>query len=364
MRALFYHASREWSGSARAFSVAARLLSDRGWQVTFACPGESALEERVAAGGLEVEPLRGGGVWLESQRLRVVLNERFIEVVFVHAEREQLTAATATRLAERGAVVRRTPAGGRLTLGVVGGRLAMRLAATGFLFTTVGELQSAPPVSKALDPAVADVGVDVAAYDAVRPIRLSDMGGGDDIRLLVCLCDRTGKARAATVLRAVALLAPRHPGLRLAMLGPGSDDDDLRMHAAALGITNVVSHLGERDDQLSVLDAAELGWVIADGDTAAFGALDLMALRVPVLGDRGSVLQRYVADGITGALLPPGDAGATAATVASLLAHREQRAAMGSAGRARVAREFSETSMADGFERAAAGARDRTRWRL
>lgn len=370
MRALFYHAASEWSGSARVFTDAARLLGERGYQVTVACRGESAVEQRVASLGLEVEPVDTPALWFaESQRLRTVLNERFVEVVFVHTEREHLVAAMATRLAERGAVVRRTPAGGRLTLGVRGGRLAMRLAASGFLFTTTGELQSAPPVSRALDPAIADIGVDVSRYDAVRPIKLANLGapeggggGGGNGRLIVCLCDRAAKPRAATVLRAVALLAPRHPGLRLAMIGPGSDEDDLRMHAAALGITGIVSHLGERDDQLSVLAAAQLGWVIADQDTAAYGALDLMALRIPVLAARGSVAQRYLSDGITGVLLPPSDAAATAATIASLFAHEEQRLAMGNAGRARVAREFSETAMAEGFERAAAAARDRTRW--
>jgi hypothetical protein len=46
-----------------------------------------------------------------------------------------------------------------------------------------------------------------------------------------------------------------------------------------------------------------------------------------------------------------------------LLAHEERRSAMGTAGRARVARDFPETAMIEGFERATEIARDRTRWR-
>ena len=135
------------------------------------------------------------------------------------------------------------------------------------------------------------------------------------------------------------------------------------MHAAALGITEIVSHLGQRPDQQSVLAAADLAWVAAGGDDAAFGYLDLMALRIPVLAERDSLSQRYVADGISGVLLAQPDPAAMAARIAVLLAHAERRAAMGNAGRARVSRDFAETGMIEGFERATEIARDRSRWR-
>jgi glycosyltransferase involved in cell wall biosynthesis len=150
--------------------------------------------------------------------------------------------------------------------------------------------------------------------------------------------------------------------VRLAILGPDSDDQHLRMHAAALGITNIVSFLGARDDRLAVLRAADLGWVVTEGDDAAFGFLDLMALRVPVVAAREPLAHHYVADGIAGVLLPPDDASGSAAVLASLLAHEEQRRAIGNAGRLRVARQFPLDGMIDGFERAAQAARDRTRW--
>jgi glycosyltransferase involved in cell wall biosynthesis len=151
--------------------------------------------------------------------------------------------------------------------------------------------------------------------------------------------------------------------LRLAIVGPGAEDDDLKMHAAALGITEIVAHVGQRLDQQAVLSAAELAWVAAGGDNAAYGYLDLMALRVPVLAERDPLSQRYVADGICGVLLAQPDPGTMAARIAVLLAHEERRMAMGNAGRARVTRDFSEREMIDGFERATEIARDRSRWR-
>jgi glycosyltransferase involved in cell wall biosynthesis len=158
------------------------------------------------------------------------------------------------------------------------------------------------------------------------------------------------------------MLLPRHPDLHLALLGEGSTDDAVRMHAAALGVSRHVSFLGERDDELAVLRAAELTWIVADGERAAFAALDGMALAMPVLIDRGTVAERYVADGITGAVLPPGETPIAAATIAELLGAEDHRVAMGAAGRARVAREYAESAMLLALRQAAESARDRRRW--
>ena len=364
MRVLFFHASREWSGQARVFASAGRVLASRGYQVTYACPAESVVERRVADEGVEPVPMDVGGPWLaQAYRLKQILLDYFVEVVCVHTEHEHLVASTAVKLASRGAVVRRTSAGGHLVTERAS-RSAMRLAATGFLFTTSGELQTAVlPTKRALEPVVAEVGVDVTRYEAVRPAARQSLGvPADGGRVMVCVFDPSARARAATVMRTVAMLAPRHPELRLVMVGRGADHEDLRMHAAALGLTGVVKLLGERDDYLSIIRAADIGWIAADCDDAAYGALDCMALRVPVLAERGTVAERYVADGITGILLPPGDAPATAATAASFLAHNDERVAMGNAGHVRVARDFTEARMADGFEHAISAARDRTRW--
>jgi glycosyltransferase involved in cell wall biosynthesis len=360
VRVLFYIDSPEWTGSARAFVAAARGLSERGHTVTVACRPESALEQRLEFGAYEVVSLPTGPAG--ARMLRATVQERFVQVMFVQTEREQLAAATAARLAERAAVLRRVPAGSPLSLGARG-RLALRLCATGFLFTSPDELARATKPSRArLAPSVVPLGVNAHLYDAVRPASRASIGAGGGTRLLVCVFDHTSRARAANVLRVVALLAPRHPELQLAFIGPGSDDHDLRMHAAALHITRQVSFLGERDDYLSVLGVADLGWVVADGDNGVFGVLDLLASRVPVLAERGTIAQQFVPDGIVGLVLPPADPPNTAAAVTRMLAHDEQRGVMGSAGRARVARTHSEAAMVDAFEQAATVASERSQW--
>jgi glycosyltransferase involved in cell wall biosynthesis len=362
MRVLFYHGAPDWNGSARAFASMARVMAQRGYQVTYACPADSLAERRASYSGFEVIPVETGGTLAgDAFRLKNLLVGKFVEVICVHTARDQLVCSIATRLAERGAVVRRLEAGQslRTSAGLQG---AMRLAASGYLYASPGELAAAPSLPRAIGSWVVPLGVDLEAYDEVRPAPRPALGAGGVTRLAVCLYDVSARARIGTVLRTIALLSARHPDLRLAMIGRGSDDEALRMHAAALGITGVVSHLGERDDAQQVMRAADVGWVVADGDDAAFATLDFMAMRIPVLAERGTIAQRYVADNITGLLLPPGDAPASAAALAAFLHYDEQRAAMGNAARLRVGRDFALAPMGDALQRAVDAARDRSRW--
>ncbi len=364
MRILFYLSAPAWTGSARAAAALARGLSDRGHAVTVACPPDSAVEQRLEFGSYEVLPIAVDLPLLTAiRRLRGALQERFIQVVCVHTDREQTVAAGAARMAERAAVLRRAGAGETFRLSGMS-RLALRAAAPGFVFAADEDAQRAPPTPHArLTPRVVPLGVRPHLYETVRPAAPSSLDLTDGAhRLLVCRYDAESRARAGNVLRVVALLAPRHPELRLVMLGGGAPEDDLRMHAAALRVSRSVIFLDEGHDDLAVLALADLGWVVAGGDDGAFAVLDLLASRVPVIAERGSVAALYVPDGITGIVLPPGDAHDAAAAIARLLAHEDQRAAMGAAGRVRVARDYTETLMVDAFERAAVAAGDRSAW--
>jgi glycosyltransferase involved in cell wall biosynthesis len=359
MRILFYHTAESWSGSSRAFAVAARGLQARGEPVTVVCRTDSPAEQAFARDGLDVVSLPvGGAVSRDAWRLRTVLKEKFTEVVFLHTEDEQLAASSALRLAERGAVIRRIPADGRVTSGR-GSKWAQRIATARLLFSTESDRARA---GLADDAFIAPLGVDVSTVEDSRAASRGLLGIEPETQLIVCVADRKAKTRITTALRTVALLAERHPDLRLALVGSGCDDDDTHMHAAALGVTPLVRFLGERDDMQAVVSGADVGWVAADGDDGAFACLDFMAARVPVVAERSPLLSHYVPDGIAGVLLPPADPSDTAATVANFLADNNQRAAMGKAGRTRVARDFTETAMIDGFAAAASAAGDRTLW--
>ena len=362
MRVLFYLGDKQWSGGAHAMLTAARGLSARGHQITVACCEDSRLTALAQEAGLDAVAINttvaAGGGLLD---LRKALHERFVEVVVVATERDQLIVSSAMRLAERGAVLRRVPSFDRFEL-QRGGKLALRIATAGLIVSTDRELKAINHAGWPIPASVVPIGVDASAYEGVEPAARADIGAPPQGVLIACSYNTAGRNRIATVFRTLSLLAPRHPNMHVVVVGPGSLEEDLRMHTAALGVSPVFTFLGERDDELSVMRAADVGWVAAEGDNAAYACLDFMGLHMAVIAERSPLTQHYVADGISGLLLSPGDPSYTASEVAEFLAGPEKRVTMGNAGRTRVQRDFTETAMIDAFERAVEAAGDRTKW--
>jgi glycosyltransferase involved in cell wall biosynthesis len=342
--------------------TAARGLVSRGHPVVIACCVGSAVEATAQAEGIETvavdaESSTPGGAW----DLRKTLAEKFIEVAIVTNERDQLVVASAMRLASRGSVLRRLEPFEKFEIQRAG-RLALKFATAGLIVSTDREIKEGGVPGWTIPMLVAPIGIDVSTYEEIEPAGRRDVGAPTRGTLIVCHYDPSGRYRLGVVFRTLALLAERHPNIHIAVVGPGSQDDELRLHAAALGVGPVVSFLGPRIDELRVMRAAEAGWVVSSGDAGALACLDFAALRVPVIAERSPLTQHYVAGGITGLLLAPGDASYTASTVAAFLSGKDSHAAMGNAGRTRVQRDFPESAMIDGFENAVNTAGDRTQW--
>ena len=357
MRACFVAHGAAWSGSTRAFADAATLLGARGYETCLVAPAGSEAERCLGAEGHDVIGLASGGGWLRAgRRLRGVISARLTEGLFVHDDGAHLAAAAAVRLAGRGAVVRRTPAGERLSLGRQG-RFAMRLAATGFVFAHADDMGGTEPPRGALSALVAPPGVasatsrPSAAVGAIQP----------DGQRLVVFAGADRRRELLVALRALALLAPRLPALRATVYSPAADADAVRIEAAALGVAGRLDWRAagaRRDDMLAV---AALAWVIASADDAVFAILDALRHGVPVLGERTPLSARYVEDGVSGVLRHRSDEAQWASVVAATLAHAERADAMRAAAQQSVER-WPLDAGADGWLQAADAARDRTRW--
>lgn len=361
MRALFYVGESGWTGSARACVMAARGLAERDHEPFIACCADSAVERHAIEAEIEIvriDPPSWFGT--DAWGLRRVLHELSIDVIFVHGDRDQLVVSTAVRLAERGAVVRRVPAFSPVG-SMRSGRLSLRTTPAGLIFNSEEERRAASVEAPGIPSVIAPLGIDAVASDAIRPATRASLGAPERALLAVCVYDPSARLRLLATLRTLAVLSPRHRALYLVVVGRGSQEDDLRLHAAALGVNQRTSFLGDRDDALAVMRAADVGWVTATGDDGALALLDFMSMRIPVLAERTPLTEHYVADQIGGVLIAPGDPSQTASSVASFFANGERREAMGNAGRARVQREFPPGAMIDGFERAVRAASSRER---
>jgi glycosyltransferase involved in cell wall biosynthesis len=357
MRALFLVSGGAWNASARAFVLAANGLSRRNHEVAIACESDCPIHVHAQTADLPIVPLRTGatgtgGGW----RLRDAVRDGEVDVVFVHTDAEQYVASSAVRFARRNArIIRRIPPFATVTRSRRAA-FASRLAPAGLLFATEADRDAAAhSPGFRLPAAVAPLAVEPASYDAIPPTDRGTFDVAAGGRLIVCIQDGKHPQRVLTAIRALSLLAPRHPELRMVIVGSG-DLDELRMHGAAVGVNALITYMGVRDDELSIIKSADVGWIAAESDAAAFAALDCMAAGVPVIAERNRLTELYVADGIGGILLSSTDATDTAALVASFFAKGDQRAQMGAAARSRLQREFPFDAMLDGYEEAMQGA--------
>ncbi len=356
MRALFYFSDSVWSGCARFLLAAASELRERGVETTIACCAETRIGAWAVEAGIDVVEINGkasttGGAW----DLRPILNERGIEVVMVTTQRDQVLTSSAKLFGGRIPLLRRIPPFGRVEL-TRGGKLALRMAATGLVFTTEKEAKEAHGPGWTIPSSVVPLGVDGASYDEAQPVARAEIGAPTEGVLIACPYERSGRNRIATLFRTLSFLGPRHPDMHAVVFGPGSLDDELRLHAAALGVGSAISFLGDIDAPLPVMRAANVVWAVADGDGGAYGCLDAMGLRLPVIAERTVLYQHYVADGISGLLLSPADPATTASNVAAFIANDEKCRSMGAAGRGRAQRDFPESAMISALEQAFAAA--------
>jgi glycosyltransferase involved in cell wall biosynthesis len=139
----------------------------------------------------------------------------------------------------------------------------------------------------------------------------------------------------------------------LLLVGDGRDEDELRAHALAQGLRNVVFSGFQGDDVLPRLYAASDVFVFPTlGDPFGMVVPEAMACGLPVVATTaaGEISER-VAEGVNGFLVAPGSSDQLLERMTVLARDEGLRAAMGAASIRKVAWQ-SPDAWADAFERA------------
>jgi glycosyltransferase involved in cell wall biosynthesis len=148
------------------------------------------------------------------------------------------------------------------------------------------------------------------------------------------------KKGLATFLAAARLLSSEFPRVRFAIVGDGPARSDLEGRAAREGVSHCTVFCGLRRDVPEVMRSFDLFVQPSLWEGFGITLLEAMVVGTPVVASRVGGVPEVVEDGVTGILVPPGDAPALAAACAQLLRQRERAARMGNAGRERVRAEF------------------------
>jgi phosphatidylinositol alpha-1,6-mannosyltransferase len=165
------------------------------------------------------------------------------------------------------------------------------------------------------------------------------------------------------LVEAAGRLAASYPDLTVAIAGDGRELPRLERLAAASAATVRVLGRVSDDDRAALLGAADVfvmacrnRWAGLEQEGFGIVFLEAAAAGVPqIAGDSGGASEA-VADGVTGLVVgAPGDPGAVAEALRSLLADPTRRRRMGRAARARVQEFFDNDVLASRLADALAG---------
>ncbi|MGH9112705.1 MAG: glycosyltransferase [Acidimicrobiales bacterium] len=237
----------------------------------------------------------------------------------------------------RGGLARRLK---RLVLG----RAAAVLPVSDDIARTLG-LEGAP---------VLRMGVDTQAIRTNVGVRAPQEG------LLVYVGRLADKKGVDVLVDAVARL----PSARLEVVGDGPDRAALEASAQRLGVGDRVSFAGRLPKHEVLAALARAHAVVIPSRVGAGGDMEgtpvvlceAMAAGVPVVASDLGGLGECLDDGITGLLVPPGDADALAATLAKVLSGSIDLDALGRAAAAEAARSLDIGAIAAAYSKVLASA--------
>jgi sugar transferase (PEP-CTERM/EpsH1 system associated) len=148
-----------------------------------------------------------------------------------------------------------------------------------------------------------------------------------------------------TLVRAVATLVgadhPQRQRLRLVIAGDGPSRLELEREVRECGLSQIVWFAGDRTDVPEILRLFDIFVLPSLGEGISNTILEAMATGLPVVATRVGGTPEIVTDGLTGTLVPPGDAAAMALGIDRYLREPELRRRHGMAGREVVTSRFT-----------------------
>jgi len=186
------------------------------------------------------------------------------------------------------------------------------------------------------DVRVVHLGTDLPRLTPERPPR--------EPPTLVTVGHLVARKRHADVVRAVALLRERHPGLRYVVVGDGPERDAIAALARELGVAERVELRGQLAPEAAREQARAASAFVMPSVDEAFGVayVEAMAGGVPAIGCRGEAGPEEIAAAGGGIrMVEPGDVDALAAELDRLLTDADWARELGAAARATVEAAFT-----------------------
>jgi glycosyltransferase involved in cell wall biosynthesis len=195
-------------------------------------------------------------------------------------------------------------------------------------------------------------GVDLSRFDNLpdrRRLR-HELGLAPDTPLVGVVSRLTPLKGIEQFLEAAGALSRTHPTVRFLVVGEtapteGAYLEALRALARRYGLDGPLIFTGRRSDVPAVLSSLDVSVMPSLNEALSNVVLESMAAAAPTVATRVGGTPEAVVDGVSGLLVPPGDAGALARAIATLLDDPVRAAALGRTARQTIVERFSVDRM-------------------
>jgi glycosyltransferase involved in cell wall biosynthesis len=342
MRVLHSVPGINWGGLEHRVLSQATWLRDRGIPVWIATPAGGALWQRAQAADLPLLAVEFGNQLLPAGalRLRALVRAHGITVIDCHGKRDSSAALFCRDLAAVIRTVHMTP---RIRTSALH-RLKWRRGYDGVIAASQSIAERLRQRGAYLERRDTVIGEWAEAeYFSVPPLGRADAV----LHLLMVAMLRPDKGVDVAV-EAMRKLRAQGIAAELQIAGAPTPDctsfaDQLRADVVASGLASVVRFLGYRDDVPRLLAACDAVVVPSRAEVQTRVAAQALAAGRPVVASNVGGLPELVRPDETGWLVPPEDATALAARLATLVRERRSLTIVGSGARRFAGRSLRMT---------------------
>jgi glycosyltransferase involved in cell wall biosynthesis len=322
----------------------ARAAQAKGHEAVFFSPSDGPFLELVRSEGFAAGVVPVDGVFDARALARLVRAFRGFDVVHTHAHFSlNVLARVAGRLAGARVLSHmhignafRAGRGRRAQIGIDNGTARLCFAIVAVSNATRDEVvRQGYPAGR-----VVTVPNGIEPRDDVEPAHLADGRVVLEVARLAEVKGQRHLIAALTRLDASVILVGED------LEHGGSYEEVLRREAERLDVADRVVFAGYRSDVPAVLAGCDVFCLPSTAEGMPLVVLEAMAQGKPVIATAVGGTPELVVDGVTGLLVPPGDADALAEALGRVLSDPELAKRMGAAGRQRVERDFAADASA------------------